>query len=381
MVQKQRIIVVGGGYAGIHLIKNLQKMFSHDLEIILVDKNDFHLKKVKLFKAIVEKKHETLKVPLTDYCVPGIQFVQGELASIHYATKMIEVRDHLGGYRELTYDKLVLALGSIIKKQDEGLGGRSLTDFVSAMTIRKELLQEMQSGKSEFRAAIVGGGITGIETAAELAAWLKSEAASAGMMPSSVEVLLIDKQDRLLPDVPKKVGELLEHKMNLQGVQVIHQTKAEKFQDGIIHLSNGTQIIADYCIWAIGMSPHPSLELLGLPLQENGQVKTDAWYRVENANHVFAIGDCAHVIDTLSGKAAEMSCKEAINQAERLAKMIVADYQGGKIEHHKPIPHMYCIGLGPKDAVAWAQKWGLKFVLTGKLAAKIREYTWEYASQ
>ncbi|WP_042457071.1 NAD(P)/FAD-dependent oxidoreductase [Neobacillus dielmonensis] len=381
MFQKRRIIVVGGGYAGIHVIKHLRKESNHDLEIILVDKNDFHFKKVKLFKTIVEEKQDRLMVPLTEYCGSGVQFVQGELSAIDRANKKVELRDPLGGYRELLYDNLVLALGSVAKKQEDGIGGRSLSDLVSAMTIRKELLEKIHSGKSGLRIAIVGGGITGVETAAELVVWLKNEAISAGMMPSHVEVLLINKQKGLLPDAPKKASELLEHKLKIKGVQSIHQAGVEKFQDGIIHLCDGSQLMADYCIWTIGMSPNPSLKLLGLPLQENGQIKTDSWYRVDNTKHLYSIGDCAHIIDTLSGKAAAMSCKEAIIQAKRLAKIILADLQGVEAEAHKSIPQAYCIGLGPKDAVTWAQKWGLNFVLTGKLAAKIREYTWEYASQ
>src|SRR5207249_2787133 len=86
-------------------------------------------------------------------------------------------------------------------------------------------------------------------------------------------------------------------------------------------------------------------------------------------------GDCVHVVDPISGKAAAMSCKEAISQAQRLSKIMKAHLLGFQANSHQTYPDFLCIGLGPKDGFVWAQKWGVDFVLSGKLAEKIRRLT------
>lgn len=379
MNEKERIIVVGGGYAGINLVNNLQKIFHHrlnkDLEIILVDKNAYHFKKVKLFKVVTGEGEESLKVPLTKFCGPGVRFVQGELTAIDQENQMIEIKNDKNDPTKIKYDRLVLALGSTIREADAKDGGRTLDSLQSAGLIRRELLQEIQSGKGHLRIAIAGAGITGIETAAEIAAWLKTEAATA-----KIEVLLLNDKERLLSDVPEKVSCRLEERLNRLGVQTLHGKKAETFSEGKIILDDGSYLDADYCIWTVGVKPHPCLGTLGLPMNPNGKVKTDSWYRLENSQTIYAIGDCVHICDPTSGAPAGMSCKEAVNQAGRLAKIIIADLEGKVSEGHKTFPNTYCIGLGPEGGFVWTQKWGIDFVLAGKLGAKIRDYTWNFAS-
>jgi NADH:ubiquinone reductase (H+-translocating) len=378
---KETIVVVGGGYAGINLIHNIQKLFSlQEMNIILVDRNSFHFKKVKLFKGIVEEEVETLKVPLSHYCRNGAQFIQGELTAIHQNKSLIEVLGPNGDIHEISYSRLVLALGSVAQEMDPELGGVTLGSMESAKRIRLDLLTRIQSGARKLRVAVVGGGITGIETSAEIAHWLKKEVVGVGMDPSFVEVMLIDCKNRLLSDLPDKVGNHLEKRLSKLGVTVLHRIRAEGFNEGIITLSNGTQLLADYCIWTVGLKPNRILGKLSLPLHENGKLKIDSWYRLQNSENIYAIGDCVHVADPEDGRIAAMSCKEAINQAGRLAKIIKADLKGTISEAHRTYPELNCIGLGPQNGFVWARKWGIDFVLSGRLGAKVREYTWNMAS-
>ncbi|MCM3768684.1 NAD(P)/FAD-dependent oxidoreductase [Neobacillus niacini] len=384
MNEKETIVVVGGGYAGINLIHHLRKLFSprlmKDLDIILVDINNYHFKKVKLFKGIVEDRIHSLKVRLTKYCGDGIQFIQGELTAIDQDRSLIELIGPTGNIQEVPFSCLILALGSVARKVNPSLGGVTLDSMEAAKQIRQDLLTRIQSGDEKVRVAVVGGGITGIETSAEIVSWLKKEALAAGKDPSGVEVILIDNKDRLLSDIPEKVGYQLEKRLNKLGVTVLHQVKADGFKKGMITFNNGSQLDADYCIWTVGLKPHPSLTRFSMPLHENGKLLTDSWYRIKNSKTIYAIGDCVHVVDPLDGRVAGMSCKEAINQAGRLAKIIKADLEGTGSEPHKTYPDLNCIGLGLEDGFVWAQKWGIDFVLSGRLGAKVREYTWNMAS-
>ncbi|NHM30770.1 NAD(P)/FAD-dependent oxidoreductase [Neobacillus terrae] len=379
-----KIVVVGGGYAGINLIESLKKEFHKELKrnirIILVDKNTFHFKKVKLFKGIVNENVSDLHVPLKHYCRSVIEFIQGELTAINSEEQNVLITREDESVIHLDFDRLVLALGSVVREADPERGGISLKGLESAQCIRQQLLEKMLSAKSNLRVVIAGSGITGIETAAEVGSWLKEETEKAGRKPNSVEVFLINDKQRLLYGAPEKIGKRLQSRLMRHGIKVMHNKKVERFLDGKVIFSDNTELKADVCVWTVGLKPHPSIFDLGLSLTEEGKIKVDSWYRLVKSENIYAIGDCIHVVDPISGTVAAMSCKEAISQAQRLAQIMKSHIRGDQASVHQTYPDLICIGLGPKDGFVWAQKWGVDFVLSGKLAEKIREYTWNIAS-
>lgn len=384
MGNEKTIVVVGGGYAGINLIEALKKEFHRELKrnirVILIDKNSFHFKKVKLFKGIVNENVADLSVPLKDYCGIAIEFMQGELAKIDPKKQTIHIIVQDGTFNEIYYDQLVLAMGSVLREADSERGGLSLTSLESAKNIREQLLRKLESPETMLRLAIAGSGITGIETAAEVGTWLKEEAGKAGNKQKDIEIYLINDKQRLLNDIPVKISERIESRLKKLGIRVLHLKKAERFTDHKLYFSDMSHLDADFCIWTVGLKPHPDLCKLGLRLTEEGKIKVDAWYRASENKSIYAIGDCVHVVDPTSGAAAAMSCKEAISQAQRLSKIMKAHIDGSTAAPHQTYPNLLCIGLGPSDGMVWAQKWGIDFALSGKMAGKIREYTWDLAS-
>jgi NADH dehydrogenase len=384
MKNKKTMVVVGGGYAGINLIAAMKKEFHSELKknlrIILIDKNSFHFKKVKLFKGIVNENVSDLHVPLKHYCGSVIEFIQGELKAVDREDKKIQINSKDGEIIHLDYDKLILAVGSVLREVDSLRGGITLNNLKTAQYIRQHLLEQMDSPKPKLRLAIAGSGITGIETAAEVVSWLEDETEKAGIKPKSIELFLINNKKRLLSEVPVKISKRLENRLIKQGIQLLHNKKAEKFLDGKVLFQDNSVLEVDACVWTVGVKPHSCLLELGLALTEHGKIKIDSWYRLIDSKNIYAIGDCVHAVDPISGTAAGMSCKEAISQAQQLVKIIRADIQGFQANTHRTYPNLLCIGLGPNDGFVWAQKWGIDFVLSGKLAEKIREYTWNIAS-
>lgn len=384
MKNEKTMVIVGGGYAGINLIEALRKEFHRELKknirIILVDKNTFHFKKVKLFKGIVNENVSNLNVPLKHYCSSDIEYIQGELTAVYPKEQTIHITREDGKLIHLDFDRLVLAMGSVMREVNSECGGITLNDLQNAKCIRQHLLRMMESPGCKLRLAIVGSGVTGIETASEVGSWLKNETKKEGMKQKSIEIFLINNKQRLLDEAPVKISERLENRLMRQGIHLMHKKNAEKFSDGKVVFSDKSELEADACVWTVGLKPHPSLFDLGLSLTEKGKIKVDSWYRIVESENIYAIGDCVHVVDPISGTAAAMSCKEAISQAQRLAKIMKAHLQGFQANAHQTYPNLLCIGLGPNDGFVWAQKWGVDFVLSGKLAEKIREYTWNVAS-
>ncbi|MGD8192220.1 NAD(P)/FAD-dependent oxidoreductase [Brevibacillus ginsengisoli] len=381
-MEPKTIVVVGGGYAGIHVIHHMKKIFKHELgktiRLLLIDKNTYHLRKVLLFKPVVEKAD--IHIPLKSYCGSQVELLQGEVLTIDSTINSLQLAS-TQGFQQIHYDYLVLAVGSVVREVDLGKGGVALDGIPSAESIRKQVMDRLadlqRASEKKLRIAVVGGGITGIETAAEMAVWLNRETKNS---PIEVQMSLFNTSQRLLPHTPDKVGRRLEQELTQLGVKVIHGTRVDRFHEGILHFTDQSRQQADVCIWTTGLEANPILRQFGLPLATDGRLLVESDYRVTGTSRIYALGDAAHLSDPTTGQVATMTCKEAIPQAERVCKNIRASLEGGRPVLHEQYPPLYCIGLGPDKGLVWSQKWGIDFIVTGRLGEKIRRYTWDQAS-
>ncbi|WCN36685.1 NAD(P)/FAD-dependent oxidoreductase [Aneurinibacillus uraniidurans] len=387
-MKERTCIIIGGGYAGINAINAIRKT-THGipLRVILIDKQPYHLRKVLLFKSAAEDV--TITIPWSEIFSEGVSFLQGAVTMIKSQEKQLQYEDTEGILHDISYDILVVAVGSVIRQPSSEQGGMALTDLHTAASIRQRWQENLLAAVKEtdkierqrlLTAAVAGAGISGIETSAELAYVMRQEAAALQLDPADIRIFLINAQDRLFPEGPAKVGRKLERVLTRNGVTVLHRCKAVQEKDGLLLLADGKAIPIGLCIWTLGLLPNPELRSFGLPLTPDGQIAVDASYRVKGTQGIYSIGDCAHITDPVSGRADRMTCKEAIPQANRLAKVIVADLSNRPAPAHQAYMELFCIGLGPEQGLVWARQWGLDFVLTGKLGLKIRKFTWDSAS-
>lgn len=387
----KHIVILGGGYAGINLLNGLKKEFGpllgKKVKITLVDKNSFHFRKVLLFKTIVEDAD--LKVPLERYCTEGMEYVKGEAIACNHDKKEVTIKIETEQIQTIQYDYLVFALGSVMQEVLSTQGGVTLSNVKAALEIRQKLLSLIQVARAEenskvrrelLRIAIVGGGITGIETSCELCVWLKEEVRKAGLDPDEVEVILFDAKEYVLH--PVKVSERLAYELKKLGITLLSKTRVELFENGQILCTDGTTYAAGECIWTPGVKVNPIIHAFHLPLSNQNQIVVTDTYRVEGYSHIYAIGDCARIIDKKTNQVDGMTCKEAIPQAARLSKILKNEISGiANFITHKAYPvKLYCISLGPNNGFVWVQKWGLDFIVSGKIGARIRERTWDQAS-
>ncbi|MFI8684800.1 NAD(P)/FAD-dependent oxidoreductase [Rossellomorea sp. NPDC077527] len=365
----KHIVIVGGGYAGINTLEHLKKRFGNrlgqDIRMTLIDKQPYHLRKVLLFRRISDKDFN-LHIPLTSYIGEGISFVQGEVEEIKEREQAIVVtRD--GMKREnISYDQLVLAMGSSSRHQEDQ-GGIALETSKAADLIRLRIEEGIKSGKS-IHIAIVGAGISGIETAAEIGGWLKD-----------AKVTLVNADRRLLSSAPKKVSAHMEEELTKVGVNVIHGVKVNQYDDQAktLYYSDGTTETVDVCIWTTGLKSN----VLSAS-REKGRIMVDESYHVKGMKNVYSIGDCALVTDVKTGRIDHMTCKEAVYQSGKLSRIMVKDMTGsGKRLTHKSIPvEFYCVSLGQNKALVWMKKGKYSMVLRNRLALFIRKSTWDSAS-
>lgn len=385
-------VVIGAGYAGIHAVKEIRKWFKdqagkYPLRLVMIDKNDFHLRKVLMFRPAVT--NEDIRVPLTKLFPDGVELVQAIVSNINAQEKKLLYVNPSGVEHEMSYDVLIVAVGSVIRQPDPGQGGIPLTSLENAQKIRSKWLTNLEQAAAEnepsecnrlLQIVIAGAGISGIETAAELAYYARRDAERLGLDPKAVTIDLYNAHERLFIDGPVKVGLRLEHLLQDIGINTLHNKRVIKEEDGVLWLSNGESRPAGLCIWTLGLQPNPMLSAISLPVTSEGYVQVDFSYRVADMPGVYSIGDCARITDPVNGHVDGKTCKEAIPQAARLAKIILADLEGHQAPVHESYMNLFCIGLGPDKGLTWANKWGLDFVITGKLSWKIKKYTWDTAS-
>ncbi|WP_268625544.1 NAD(P)/FAD-dependent oxidoreductase [Paenibacillus alvei] len=390
-MREQTCIIIGGGYAGLNaahaMSSSMKGMKDSSLHIFLIDQQAHHLRKVLLFKPTATDS--TITVPWSDVLPSRVTFIQGSVTSIQGANKHVLYEGRDGQLHRISYDFLIVALGSTIRKQAEEQGGIALTHEHAALQIQQQWrsniqkaagIQDQLERKRLMSVAVVGAGISGIETAAELAYAMRMEAIELGLAANDVRVSLINAQERLFTEGPLKVAAKLEAALNELGVAVIHHSRASHVRDGMLHFVGRDPLPVGVCIWTLGLQPNPVLRSLGLPVTEEGRVIVDASYRVPGFPGVYSIGDCAHIVDPKNGSPDRMTCKEAIPQANRLAKIIAADIAHRPAPLHQSYMELFCIGLGPESGLVWCRQWGIDFVLTGKLGWKIRKFTWDSAS-
>ncbi|WP_232695495.1 NAD(P)/FAD-dependent oxidoreductase [Brevibacillus daliensis] len=385
------IIVVGGGYAGLHTVESLRQAWRHEIgtriRLILLDKNPYHFRKVLLVKA--PTRPEDLRVPFSSYGWDNVEILQGELFDVMSRQQIIQYKTSEGNTVTLRYDQLVIAVGSVMRKPNDDHGGialheesdvKQIRDTLESLTIQALQTNNLTERENLLHATVVGGGISGIELAAELAYYLREKGNTLGLDKNRMAVSLIHSGQHLFPDSSDKTRHLLEQKLNKLGVALHLNTKAIQFKDGFVTLLN-SQIPTGLCVWTLGTSPAPLVKQIGLPVHEDGRILVDESYRVKGHNHIYSLGDCTRIIDPKTGQVDGMNCKEATLQAKLLGKIMKADSCGEQAPiHEDKYAKFFCIALGPNNGFLWKNQWGIDFVLTGKLPGKVKEYTWKIAS-
>jgi len=389
----QTVTIVGGGYAGIHAVKAVKaesERLGVPVRIVLLDQQAYHLKKVRLVQAAAVPTE--LRVPWEKLFAAGeAEFVQGRCLGLDAAARRVRYAEPDGTERSLAYDRLVLALGSVVRGAPEGAGGIALRGEDEAERIRRLVEANLAAAAGEPDSArrqalasvvIAGGGISGVETAAELMKAMKRQAAALALPAELPCVTLVLGGGRLVPLMTDGAAEKLEAKLRAIGVRIVRNVRVLRDAgDGAAELSDGRRLPSGCTIWTIGVEPNPAVRAFGLPTDASGRLLADAQFRVRGGyDTIYAIGDNAHIVDA-AGVECGMTCREAIQEAQHLGKVMLADIASRPAEPYRAATRQqYCVDLGGGEGFAWIRHWGVDFTVGGALGGKVREYTWNLGS-
>ncbi|MFJ4899361.1 NAD(P)/FAD-dependent oxidoreductase [Streptomyces sp. NPDC088727] len=359
---QHRIIVLGAGYAGATAAGRLaRRLRREDVAITLVNAEPDFVERVRMHQLATGQ--DLRPRPFSEmFAGTGVEPRLAKVTGIDVDRRTVAVTDAAGAQEELAYDTLVYALGS--GWDPHGVPGTAehtheIAGRPGALRLR-ERLARLEAGRPVL---VVGGGLTGLEAATEIAEArpdLDVALAARGALGDG----LSPKGRRHLRHVVDKLGITVHENTAVTGVEPDHVTTAD-----------GASIPAEVTVWTAGFAVHPIARATTLEVTATGRIVVDGAMRSVSHPDVYAVGDAALAMGP-GDKPLRMSCASGVPMAWQAADGIAARLTGTKPPHSRPRYFNQCISLGRKEGViqyVTADDRSVRAALTGRLAALYKE--------
>jgi NADH dehydrogenase len=277
--------------------------------------------------------------------------LSGRIASVDHVRRSARFEPLEGEPRDLHYDQVVVAPGSIARTlpipglAEVGIGFKTVAE---AIYLRNRVLDKLDLASStqdrhlRHRAltfVFIGGGYAGIEAIAEL----QDMAVDAlryypELRPADMRWVMVEATGRILPEVSEDMADYTVEQMRHQGIEVRLSTKVKSLTDGCVVLDDGEQFEAETVVWTAGVRPNPLLESTDLPRDDQHRLRCTASLRVVDTDGAWSAGDCAAVPDLSKDDPNAMcgpTAQHAVRQAKRLGDNIVASLRGGPVKDYR----------------------------------------------
>lgn len=360
-----RIVLLGGGFAGVTAARELERRAPADARITLVNRENFQLFTPMLpevasgsldMRSIAQPLRVTLK---------RSQIIVGEVSAVDVAARVVTVDlGVLGSQTSLPFDHLVFALGS--ESSTHGIPGIAehaylLKTLPDAGRLRARVVSAFEAATAEhdrverdrwLRFIIAGGGFTGVEVAGELAAYLKRlHRYYPTLHDLTPEIVLIESGHRLLDHMAPEFGKRAAASLRARNVRIELGEDIASGDAGGLALKSGTRIESRTIVWAAGEKPAPLLRKTGLQTSEHGALVVGSNFAVPGVAGIWGIGDCAHIPKRGGGDVAPLA-QNAVREGPLLARNIVASLSGQPLKPFTYRPLGMMASLGDRDALA-----------------------------
>jgi NADH dehydrogenase len=349
--RKTRIVILGGGFAGVEVAKYLDRTAAKgpDVEITLVSRDNF-----TLFTPMLDEVASGDLEP-AHICNPlrklfrSVIILSGEIKAIDIAARRVTISYGMRTLtRELPFDHLILALGS--ETNYSGVPGvadnaHSIKTLGDAAMLRAKVIAMLELAsvdpdpdrrKRILTFVVAGGGFAGVETVGAINDLARESLPHyGGIDPREVRVVLIHGGKVILPELGEPLGLYAQKKLSERQVEIKLGARVMAYADGAVHCSDGEAIPTETLVWAAGVSPSPILKDLPCEL-EKGRIVVTSSLEVPGTRGVWAVGDCASIVDPTSNVPYPPTAQHAIRAGRRAAKNICARLKG-----KRTIPFQY----------------------------------------
>lgn len=362
---RPRIVVVGAGFGGIHALRRLERRIpAGAADIALIAPHDY-----MLYSPLLPQVASGLLTPQSvamsvHRLTRETRLVPGHAVGVDTDDRVVVVRRATGEPTPVRYDRLILAPGALTRAFDipglteHAYGAKTLAE---AVLLRDHVLAQLELAndstdpverEERCRFIVVGGGYTGVETAASLMRLCEEAARRYPELRSVIRWHLVDIAPKVLPELGDRLGRKALDLLRNLGIEVKLKVSVREVTADKVVLTDGRALPCRTLIWTAGVSPSPLMETLGSPTQR-GRLEVGADLRVPDAPEVFALGDAAAVPD-LSGDApyCPPTAQYATRQAVTAADNAVASLLGRPLREFRHRDLGLVVDLSGKDALA-----------------------------
>lgn len=328
---KKDLVVIGGGFAGSYVAKNMQKKFN----LTLIDDKDYFEFTPSVLRTIVEpKKIEDIRVNHKKYLKYG-KFIMDAVTSIDKS--FVYIKDG-----KVKYDYLAICSGSTyslpMKAHNLVETGRS-----------ESLIKSYESLRNAKKILIIGGGLVGVELAAEIVTHYPEK-----------EITMIYATDKLISRNKSKSINYAKKFFTEKGVKLVFNEKVLSFEKNTCKTDSGNSYTCDLGFICTGIVPNYSFMSKNFKssLDERNVIIVNDYLQVKGCDNIFSAGD-------INNLKVEKTAQAAINQAKTICKNIIALSNGKELTHHTHNSRGMIISLGKYDGIMETKR----MVLTGLIPA------------
>jgi NADH dehydrogenase len=353
-MQTKNILIVGGGAGGLELATKLGRKYKNtNTKVTLIDKNHTHLWKPLLHEiatGVLDYGTNEISYLACAY-TNHFQFELGSLCGLDRVNKTISLAEIKGDdeeiiapKRELHYDALVLAVGSV--SNDFGCAGIAdhclfLDSIEQAKTFHHKMLEhfmqfDKNKQKDKVEIAIVGGGATGVELCAELNHAVEGlySYGYKNLNNHSISITLIEAGPRILPLLTESLAKKVAFELTNLNIDIKTNTIIKKADEKGFYTQNGDFIPADMMVWAAGIKAPEFLKEFNLENDRLNRLVVKKTLQTSQDDSIFVIGDCASCID-INGNQVPPRAQSAHQMANLCFTNIQAYFNNSPLEEYE----------------------------------------------
>ena len=344
MVKKQ-IVIIGGGFAGVYGALSACRELGDAARVTIVNRTNYFLFTPMLHEVATGGLGQNQVAESVRQIVAGkhIAFVETEVTGVDLVQKQV-----LTTGAPLPYDVLVVAIGATTTFYNTPGAAEhtlSLKDLADAIRLRAQIIDMFETAAKEpdeqrrqelLSFVVVGGGATGVETAAEIADFcnhtlMRQYACNFGGM--EVHITLVNAAPDLLGAFPENIRRYAQATLEAHGVKVMLNAQVKEVTPNEVVLGDGICLPAGTVVWAAGVKAN-TLETTGgeFPKDGSGRIMADDTFLIKGYSDIFALGDCANVSEA-SGRGLPMLAQVAEKQGKFLGANIARSIAGEPLAH------------------------------------------------
>lgn len=300
----KNLIVLGGGYGGLAVVNELiEKHLPSDVKITLIDRMPFQGLKTE-FYALAAGTVSDLELRVQFPIHPQVSYCYGEVMGINMEKQIVQMQSS----EELHYDWLVIGLGCTDKYH--GIeGAEQYSTSIQTFSGARKTYALLGDVKPYGQVSIIGGGLSGVEVAAELRE-----------SRPDLNIRLIDRGPKPLSAFPGKLQTFVMEWFTEHNIEMLGNIHLKRLEEGQLHDADlPDPIYTDVTVWTAGIQPVALVQQMDLPKDSIGRLVINEYHQIPQFTNVYVVGDCAALPYSPSGQAAGA-------QGKQIAEVLLASW-------------------------------------------------------